>query len=354
MTLGACQSAECTFNVTRQCVEGYPIEECPHRVSVSTVVAAAPGGATANASASDDESGKGSVQGPGATTVGSAVLRRPTEVPRLPISGTMGIAEANALMAEHYTSLIGIIGLPDSGKTACLVSAYLLLAKGTFGGFSYADSRTLMAFEEIARGSRRWNNGDMPTQMTVHTEMADDREAGFLHLRLRRDADGRLYDLLLPDLPGEWTKALIDKKDAERFDFLKSASVIWLMVDGRRFVELQTRNYAVHRTQCLIERLSHVLSQPRPRIMLVSSWRDIGEFPEDSLAEIKEEGQKWDMEISLASIASFSLNDAVDPGEGVAPLIERTLMHDRAAPGFWPEDDQPTGARALSAFRSAR
>jgi hypothetical protein len=355
MSLGVCQLSECTFNVTRQCVQGYPTDECPNRAGAS----ASRPPAAVNAIADSEKDEKKIIETDAAETLGAealggAVLERPAETPRLPTSGTLGIVEANALMEDRYTNLVGIVGLPGSGKTACLASIYLLLAKGQFVGFSYTDSRTLMAFEEIARGSRRWNNGDMPNQMNVHTEMADDREAGFLHLRVRRDADGRLYDLLLPDLPGEWSKALIDRKDAARFEFLKSASVIWLMVDGRQFLELQTRHYATYRAQCLLERLSDFLPRPRPRIMLVPSWRDIGEFPDGPLGQIQEEGRKWGMEITLASIASFSQNDDVNPGEGLVTLIERTVTHDRVAPDFWPEEVQSSDARALLGYRSTR
>lgn len=353
MSLGACQIADCTFSATGQCVQGYRPDECPNRAETSSNAATTPDAETAIAD-TDELVETDGAEAPDAASLGVAVLERPDEPPRLPTSGTMSIAEANAVMNERYTTLVGILGLPGSGKTACLASTYLLLAKGQFEGFRYADSRTLMAFEEIARGSRRWNNGDMPTQMTPHTEMADDRQAGFLHLKLRRNADGRYFDLLLPDLPGEWSKALIDRNDTARFEFLLSASVIWLVVDGRQFAELRTRNYATFRAQCLLERLAEVLPRPRPRVMLVPSWRDICEFPDASFDTIQEEGRKWDMEITLVPVASFSKNDAVNPGDGLAVLMEKTLTHDRSSPQFWPEEAPSTTRRALFAYRSKR
>jgi len=358
MTLGACQLPDCTVAITGRCVQGYAVDECPNRGGSNSINTAGPMASITAEPEVSDAAEDGNVKTATASAqdigfAGSPVLERPTDSPRLPGSGTMGIVKANALMCDHYTNLIGIVGLPDSGKTACLVSTYLLLAKGQFSGFSYVDSQTLMAFEEIARGSRRWNNGAMPVQMTVHTEMADDREAGFLHLKLRRNADGEFYDLLLPDLPGEWSKTLIDKNDAARFAFLNSAAVIWLMVDGRQFAQLQTRGYAVYRTQCLLERLSNVLRHPRPRLMLVSSWRDIGEFPEDSFKEIQAEAAKWRMEITLYSIASFSDNDLVAPGEGLAELIESTVKHNLIAPKFWPDEPRQSRGRALLRYGSS-
>ncbi|WP_375742251.1 hypothetical protein NR800_23750 [Corallococcus interemptor] len=292
-----------------------------------------------------------STEGRPSVDLGSAVLAMPNETPRLPSSLTMGLEEATSLMTQRHTTMVGILGLPDSGKTACLVSAYLLLSMGGFEGYDFADSATLMAFEQISRGSRHWTEGDKPGQLTIHTEMADDRQAGFLHFRLRRQKDGRFFDMLMPDLPGEWSKALIDKTDSSRFAFLGSASVIWLMVDGRAFADRKTKMYATYRAELLVERLSAILPTPRPRVILVPSWRDIGEFPTDAYERICEAGRAHGMKIALAPIASFSFGE-VKPGAGIAELIDVTLNHDRNVPEFWPDDQNP-GARTLVRFRSA-
>lgn len=348
MIQGSCRLSECTFNVTGQCVLNRPVEECSNRREPGGQV----GGTDVDDEADGDDRAVGTkTQGVIASGLGGAVLTSPDETPRLPSSLTMGLEEATALMMRRHTTMVGILGLPDSGKTACLVSAYLLLAKGGFEGYDYADSATLMAFEQISRGSRHWTKGDEPGQLTIHTEMADDRQAGFLHFRLRRREDGRFFDMLMPDLPGEWSKALIDKTDTERFSFMGSASVIWLMVDGRAFAEPKTKQYATYRAEMLVERLSAILPIPRPRIVLVPSWRDIGEFPADAYESICETGRAHGMDIALAPIASFSFGE-VDPGSGIAPLIDMTLNHDRAAPDFWP-DDRTAGARTLGCFRSA-
>lgn len=346
MVQGPCRLGECTFNVTGQCVLNRPVEECSNRrepgVPIGSIAVNVGSGELAADSVTDEVITDG---------LGGAVLTSPEDTPRLPSSLTMGLEEATALMTRRHTTMVGILGLPDSGKTACLVSAYLLLAKGTFEGYDYADSATLMAFEQISQGSRQWTKGDELGQLTVHTEMADDRQAGFLHFRLRRRKDGRFFDLLMPDLPGEWSKALIDKTDTERFSFLASASVIWLMVDGRAFAQPKTRQYATYRAEMLVERLSAILPNPRPRIILVPSWRDIGEFPADAYERICDTGRAHAMDIALAPIASFSFGE-VEPGSGIAPLIDKTLNHDRTAPEFWPDDRRPS-ARTLGCFRSA-
>lgn len=347
MSQGTCRLSECTYNLTGACVLNRPVDQCSNRRGPER---AAGGIEEADEPARSTHAEDLSTEGPIASELGGAVLAPPDETPRLPSSLTMGLEDATALMTRRHTTMVGILGLPDSGKTACLVSAYLLLARGGFEGYDYADSASLMAFEQISRGSRHWTKGDEPGQLTTHTEMADDRQAGFLHFRLRRQKDGRFYDMLMPDLPGEWSKALIDKTDSDRFAFLGSASVIWLMVDGRPFADPTKKRYAVYRAEVLVERLAAILPTPRPRVILVPSWRDIGEFPADAYESICEEGLRHSMNISLAPIASFSFGD-VPPGSGVASLIDMTLNHDRTSPDFWP-DDQSRGARTLGCFRS--
>jgi hypothetical protein len=350
MVQGSCQLKECTFNLTGQCVLSRPVEQCSNRTNTGEAVDG--DGIQDDNQANDGFRAAGTAtEGQPTSNLGGAVLERPDESPRLPSSLTMGFEEATALMTRRHTTMVGILGLPDSGKTACLVSAYLLLAKGSFEGYDYADSASLMALEQISRGSRHWTKGDEPGQLTIHTEMADDRQAGFLHLRLRRQKDGRFFDMLMPDLPGEWSKALIDKSDCDRFSFLGSASVIWLMVDGRAFADPTKKRYATYRAEILVERLSEILPTPKPRVILVPSWRDIGEFPTDAYDSICEVGRRHDMEIAVAPIASFSFGEVL-PGSGIASLIDMTLNHDRPAPDFWPDGRNP-GPRTLGCFRNA-
>lgn len=341
-----CRLSECTFNVTRVCVMNHAVDQCPYRRESEEEVAVAQ---RDEQLADSTQVAATSAENTDLSDLGGAVLGRPAEMPRLPSSLTMGLEDAKSLMTNRHTTMVGILGLPDSGKTACLVSAYLLLARGGFEGYEYADSSTLMALEQISRGSRQWTEGDEPGQLTVHTELSDDRQAGFLHLRLRRNNDGRLFDLLMPDLPGEWSKALIDKSDGDRFSFLGSASVIWIMVDGRTFADPKKKRYAIYRAETLVERLSVILPTPRPRIILVPSWHDIGDFPADAYASICAEGKKLGMEIAIAPIASFSFGE-VPPGSGIASLIDKTLNHDRLSPDFWPANANRS-QRTLISFR---
>lgn len=346
-----CDIAECTFPQTGVCMRSYPDpKDCPpHQAAAKRLKGEGHEMQELGVEADVDSMPEQGMPHPGEIG-GEAVLAAPEDKSQLPRSGTLGLREADALMRSRYVNMIGVVGLPDAGKTACVASLYLLLAHGSLKGFSYANSQTLMALEEIARGTRRWNDGDPPKQMTVHTELMDDRQAGFLHLRLRRVADGRKVDIVLPDLPGEWSRTLVNSGEAERFAFLQSAEVIWLMVDGREFVEGMTRELAIHKTTNLIERLASILATPRPRIILVASWRDKGDFPDGALKRVQAYGEQFGFTIEFASIASFSDNNDLEPGIGMSELIEHTLISQVQRPALWPVDTAVKSERAFLNF----
>lgn len=348
MMRGPCKDPNCTFSLTKVCVRGNPPDECSHRPLLTEEKLADGEDAHERSGLDSDESLSEVTR---LLEVGGAVLDAPTELPTLPASRTLDLDKANAMMEARQTCMIGIVGLPGAGKTASLVSAYLLLAKGEFEGFSYADSVTLRAFEEIARGSRIWVKGNPPEQITAHTTLTDDREAGFLHLRLKRDSDGKFFDLLLPDLPGEWSKELINLNNVARLAFLKSSSVIWLMVDGRQFANADTVSYARYRASLLIERLAELLGEHRPRILLVPTWRDAGAFPATEFTGLSEMATRLGFEIEMAPIASFSWNDAVPPGDGLAKLVELSICPPKLAHAFWPVTEVNREDRSLLMFR---
>jgi hypothetical protein len=252
-------------------------------------------------------------------------LPKPERNPSLPHSRALTPQLAQDMMVDRYCTLVGILGDPDAGKTAALVSLYLLASKAKLKEFSYADSRTLMAFNEISQGALDWNEDKPPDQFTQHTELADDRMPGFLHLRLRR-GDEEKIDFLLPDLPGEWSQSFIDKDRKDRLRFLNRADVIWLMVDGSQLREPSMRQYVVHRMQLLIDRLRASID-PVPPLVLVLTRRDGGEVPPSFVEPIVQEAEQQNLQITVAQIASFDDQGNVDPGYGIEALM-RTCRPD--------------------------
>ncbi|WP_291519404.1 hypothetical protein [Acidovorax sp.] len=335
----ACTFEGCTVAETQRCALEKDPETCPNRVKAISLMQ---GGASARPATSEG------------VDLGAPVLDAPAENPSFPRSTTLGTAAIGEMMSGKYVSVVGILGYPESGKTACLASLYLLASNDRLTGWSFADSCSLMAFEEISRGARRWNGGELPDQMTVHTEMGDDRQPGFLHLRLKRDADGRCVDLALPDLPGEWTKDLVATSRADRFEFLRSADVLWVVVDGRTLQSVELRQGVISRLGQLAGRLIAMLGESLPRLLLAVTHRDQAEIPAPVLERIRAELWKHEVVATVVPVAPFSDNAEFKPGFGLVDLINESVAQPHEAPSFWPATEPESDARAYLSHRRSQ
>ena len=340
---GVCRIDGCTVVETGRCALEKDPDACPNRIE--NVEADRP--EVAPAADLLESRGVGVMDG-----IGVPVLTPPVDVPSFPKSTTLELEVIERMMSRRYVTVVGILGDPESGKTACLASLYLLVSNAQLEGWTFADSRSLMGFEEIARGARRWNEGQPPEQMTVHTELDDERQPGFLHLRLRYEADGRHVDLALPDLPGEWTKSLIRSSRTDRLEFIKSADVVWLVVDGRTLANREHRHGTIIRLGQLIGRLRSVVGETMPRLLLVITHRDKYAIPEEILKRVADELSKHDATADVVAVAPFSDDTSIDPGFGLASLIRATVGPRHHVPSFWPSTMPKVGERFFLSFRS--
>jgi Double-GTPase 2 len=271
--------------------------------------------------------------------------------PTFPPSFTLSLDDITSMMSGAYCRIIGILGPPDAGKTAALVCLYLLTSVNRLVGFAFRDSKTLLALEEISRGARRWRQGDLPGKLTAHTEQPDERAAGFLHIRLARSDESEAYDLLIPDLPGEWTTSLIDYNRTDRLDFLRSADVIWLMVDGQELADRATRHTATHRTSVLLQRLKAFIGGCMPTVHLVISRLDKGEIATAAYKAILQEAELLQVPLSVFQIASFSELEEVRPGNGMPELISAALAPASSAGRCWPDREVSPESRHMLKYR---
>lgn len=323
MSDATCSNPECTIAQTGLCLLDHPEDECPNRLETI---------------ASDMDFDVSPL-------LDEPVLPTPDESPRFPSSAALGLQDVRALRGRSYGRIIGVLGAPDSGKTACLVSLYLLLAHDRLDGFSFADSKSLMAFDQLSRGARSWQDG-VPDQMTAHTELGNGRSAGFLHLKLVRKTDGCELNLFVPDLPGEWSTNLIEKDEGERLSFLRDADTIWLTIDGRSLTENVQRRGAIHRLALLIERVAELVKPNIPMFRLVVTRSDQGQPLEETMQEIQSTAKKLGVDIAINLIASFSQSKDIRPGTGIANLIAESVATPINRDDFWPDAEGLTGYRS--------
>lgn len=341
---GSCRFDGCTVDETGTCALERDPSTCDNRVGHEVASAAATDaqGDVEAASEADDR-------------LGAPVLDHPVRPSAFPSSRTLGLDDLNALMGTRYVNVVGILGDPESGKTACLASLYLLVSHAKLEGWSFADSRSLAAFEEIARGARDWNDGKPPEQMTVHTELADDRRPGFVHLRLVRHSDGHRVDLALPDVPGEWTQALVNSARSDRLDFMKAAEALWIVLDGRTLADIEKRQGLIARVGQLAGRLSTMLDGYAPRLLIVVTHRDLHALGDNVANRLHSELALRGAQAEIVGVAPFSDNpDAVPAGFGISELIDLTVGKPPARPPFWRSTEPVEGERAYLNHRRDR
>ncbi|WP_295551226.1 hypothetical protein [uncultured Pseudacidovorax sp.] len=287
--------------------------------------------------------------------IGGSVLPTPAAPRSFESSGTLDLDSLTRLMGKRTVNLVGILGEPESGKTAALVSLYLLVANARLKGWNFANSLTLTGFEDIARGSREWNVGHPPEQMTGHTHLSDDRRPGFLHLRLRSSVDKCCIDLALPDLPGEWTQALIRRDNWQRLNFLRSANVIWIFADGRVLANTEHRQAYILRLGQLAGRLHFHLGDAAPPVKLVLTHRDAGEVSQAVMTELMKKFKDRQLDAEVVEIASFARKGIkIKAGHGLDDLINKS-MHVFTKPAqFWPKEEPQQCARSYLSYRRDR
>jgi hypothetical protein len=287
--------------------------------------------------------------------IGGPVLDSTERGPAFPPSTTLGLDVVNRLMRSRYVTAIGILGESNSGKTACLVSLYLLVSNGLLKGWAFADSASLMGFEDIARAARVWSEGHPPDQITLHTEMADDRQPGLLHLRLKRKSDGRRIDITLPDLPGEWTEALVKSSRSDRLEFMKSAETVWLVVDGKVLRDLSTRQGAITRLGELLGRLEMMTKELPPKVLVVVTHRDKGELEQSIRDRLAAEIAKRALSAEIAEVAPVADDETIcKSGFGIEALLDASVGAVPVAAEFWAPTTPAAGSRAYLAYRRDR
>jgi hypothetical protein len=347
---GTCKIEGCTVDETGKCAMEKDTGICEHRVSVgpSSGTSTSSFGSVPNVGGADE----GEVQ---SQIIGAPVLESTERAPAFPSSTTLGLDVVNRLARSRYVTGIGILGESNSGKTACLVSLYLLVSNGHLKGWTFADSVSLTGFEDIARAARAWNDGHPPDQITLHTEMADDRQPGLLHLRLKRKSDGKCVDITLPDLPGEWTEAFIKSSRSDRLEFMKSTEAMWLVVDGKALRELRTRQGAITRVGELLGRVEEMTKECPPKVLVVVTYRDKGVLDRSIRDRLEAEFAKRALSVEILEVAPVADDEKTcQSGFGIEKLLDASIGVAPATAEFWTSTTPVPGTRAYRGFRRDR
>ncbi len=154
----------------------------------------------------------------------------------------LSASDAEVITLRSRTHLVVFAGAEGSGKTTVLTSIYEHLNQGTFAGFKFAGSRTLLGFEEICHLNRLVSGGAQPD--TQRTRLTDETKYYHLTLSPTEPATAR-REVLLSAMSGEIFRMARDsREDAERLTFLRRADTIVVLVDGERLATPAQRTSA--------------------------------------------------------------------------------------------------------------
>lgn len=299
-----CSKPDCTFAITGICLESIDDakRQCPHLKALDSL-------------SPPEEEFRHEVE----SENGDEGLRK------FPTGLEMGLHDAAGLMRSRYTRLVGVLGQADAGKTSLFLSLYFQLTdRHLYPRYRFAASMTLLGFEQRARHLRDWSKGGIPDQIVDHTHLGHSRSPAFLHLSFDND-QGIRHDLLLPDLPGEWTSRLLsDASTGNRFAFLSRSDIVLIVLEAPTFSNARTRNNAITDATHLLARLDDNIRLPKtiPLVLAVTKCdQTAGEIPaglETVASFVSDRGYS----VSTVPLAAFPKQETQIPaGFGIDTLL---------------------------------
>lgn len=302
-----CSRQDCTFAITGTCLESIddPTRRCPN---VQAQI-------DAPTNPRERDQGGDDIQG--------------DFVRQFPSGLELGFQDVARLMRSNYTKLIGVLGQVEAGKTCLFTSMYLLLTgRYLCPHYRFVTSETLLGFEQRARHLRDWSNGGVPDQIVDHTQLGHSRSPAFLHLAIS-DEHGSRHDLVLPDLPGEWTTRLLsDASASERFTFLSRSDVVLIVLEAPKFSNSRTRNNAVTDAKHLFARLANDIRLPKaiPIVLAVTKCDETdGKIPEE-LNLVTDFAVDCGFTVKIVALAAFPTDASKIPtGFGIDSLLAHLI-----------------------------
>ena len=299
-----CSKVDCTFAITGTCLESIddPTRNCPHLKDAKPSLPTLEDGSSEESEAPVDSSAR-----------------------QFSTGLELGLQEVARLMQSRYAKLVGVLGLVEAGKTCLFTSIYLqLTGRHLSPHYRFIASDTLIGFEQRARHLRDWSKGGIPEQIVDHTHLGHSRSPAFLHLALR-DVRGMRHDLLMPDLPGEWTSRLLsDASTANRFAFLSRSDIVLIVLEAPKFASPGTRNNAITDATHIIARLADDICLPTsiPMILAVTKCDETAGAIPAELNRVSDAASNRGYSVSTIPLAAFPMRAAQIPtGYGIDTLL---------------------------------
>lgn len=231
-----CNQQGCPFNTSGECLESIsPVEECPYFYIAESNIENKKDLLVEKNDVNEDNSVNELIEDHVHLFSGEEI--EPNEIKNI---------------SFHYPiTLIMVIGESDSGKTTMLSTLFDLFQERPFADMYFSGSKTQIGFEKRCYLSRV-NSG----RVNPDTERTKSKSLAFLHLALRNQnlLTPRKH-LLLSDVSGElFASALNTNEDMQRLGIIKKSDYILYIIDGKRLVDLETRQNAKTNVEIFIRR----------------------------------------------------------------------------------------------------
>lgn len=247
--------------------------------------------------------------------------------------------EAGKVVRAAPTCIVVIAGVVGCGKTTLIAGLYGLFHKGPFAGYLFAGSRTLPGFERRCHLARMASGLTSPdTERTKHSHSQH-----LLHLRLAEPSPLRHHDILFSDIYGEAFRRAADSADeCCKFDILKRADHVAVLIDGQKVVSKQDRQGAFSSVDGLLGQCldTGMLGSTSSVQAVVTKW-DVVAASAASNAAFVDSKLSWLADRHGARLGQFSnYKVAIRPpgggdikaGYGMAELLQ-LWINVRARPG---------------------
>lgn len=297
-----CTQIGCKMHEDGKCLEGLPINECPH-VSYE--------------SETNDENEEE------ANNESKEVFAAKTPKPIKLFDGNeLNYKDLGIITNNIETNLVVIIGESECGKTTLLAELFNAFQKGSFEDLQFAGSLTQRGFETRCFLSTVASNSKSPD--TVRTTS---KEFNFLHLRLKRD--NRFINFLLSDVSGErFRDARNSSVDMKSLELLKVAENLLLIIDGEGLNDNRKKALTVENIKMFIKRAidEGILDKNTKLKIAISKWDILHnnsqfDFDKDIIAEFNSEFLSCLKDISFIKIASRSKTQDIENGLGLYDLL---------------------------------
>lgn len=274
---------------------------------------------------------------------------------RLSHAGALSVKEAEIELHHKPCNVITLVGPQDSGKTSLIAGVYDLLQQGPLGGYAFAGSSTMHAFERACHDSRRESQRDTP-----HMERTERGEVLFFHLDLvGRDCAGKRAALLGNRAGEEYMNAQNEPELALGYSELKRSDTMTVLADGAKLLDAGERHQVRSQLRLTLRAFLEVgATQPWQRLALVLTKLDAIHKEEDGAAgalryfeaiveSVRTEFSTHFVDIQAFRVAASPKTGNADRGEGMAELLHYWMTEsDR----YMPAPSEPVLVRVERAF----